>query len=343
VNKTLIFAISLSVIGILTQSLFSVQGGLYQLGFVIFGLFLYFVITTFVDSTFLMNISRPLSIGGLISLIILLGFGDMTRGARRWFFIGTFGLQPSMMFVPFFLLTLVMLLTILKPRKFGNVVRILLLAGIPLFLVFKQPDLGTALVLFATLMAVLIAARMKARHLILLLLLAMPIVIMAPRFLKTYQKNRIISFLNPQYDQYGVNYNSFQAEIAIGSGGIFGKGFLHSSQSKLSFLPEAHTDFVFAAFTETFGLFGDTILLGIYFLFLRSLLQKSKAQQDNDLYTLYHIGIFAFILIQFIFNVGMNLRLLPVVGVPLPFISYGGSSLLTIYVLLAIGEKLKEA
>jgi rod shape determining protein RodA len=342
VNKTLIFAISLSIIGILTQFLFGTQGGLYQLGFVIIGLFLYFVIVTAADSTLLTNLHIPISITGIFALIMLLLIGDATRGAKRWFFIGSFGLQPSMIFVPFFLLTLVIVLSRTKLTKFTDIVKILGISSIPLFMIFRQPDLGTALVLCLSLLMVLIVAQLKMRHMVLLMFMVLPFLVIAPRFLKAYQKDRIVSFLDPHYDPYGVNYNSLQAEIAIGSGGIFGKGFLHSSQSKLSFLPEAHTDFVFAAFSETFGLVGNTILLSVYFLFLRSLLHKSKVGQSNLLYSRYHMGIFAFIFIQFLFNVGMNLRLLPVVGVPLPFISYGGSSLFTIFLLLGIGEKLKE-
>jgi rod shape determining protein RodA len=164
-----------------------------------------------------------------------------------------------------------------------------------------------------------------------------------PFLLKPYQIERIISFLNPHYDPQGINYNSLQAIIAIGSGGLFGKGFASGSQSRLQFLPENHTDFVFASFTETFGLTGALVLVICYFFFLKSLLDSLLTLDNNQpLYTNFSYGVFLYLFVQFFFNIGMNLRILPVVGVPLPLISYGGGTILTIYLLLGLREKLKE-
>lgn len=342
VNKSLIFALFLSFVGIFTQMLFGFQGGVYQIGFTVAGIIIYFAIVKKVDLTALINSQFLISLIGLASLVALLLIGDPTRGAKRWFFIFGFGLQPSMIFVPFFLLTLCILI-IKKPlERFTDVLRALLLSLVPVLLIFKQPDLGTSLVLFGTAGIVLLSAHLKLKHLFVLLLIVVPIVISAPKLLKPYQRDRLISFLNPHLDQYGTNYNSLQAEIAIGSGGLLGKGFLSGTQSKLSFLPEAHTDFVFASYTETFGFVGVAILLFVYFLFLKSLLPPAGDPKKLSLVSLYSIGVFGFIFVQFFFNVGMNLRLLPIVGVPLPFISYGGSSVLAIYTLLGVKEKLRE-
>jgi rod shape determining protein RodA len=169
-----------------------------------------------------------------------------------------------------------------------------------------------------------------------------PLLAVLSRFLKTYQLERIISFINPQYDPSGINYNSLQSAIAIGSGFIFGKGFYRASQSKLHFLPEAHTDFAFATFIEAFGFLGGTLVLGLLFYLLFSLLKEWSQNRHGELYRNYIFGVTAFFFIQTVFNVGMNLRLLPVVGVPLPFISYGGSGLLSNFILLSLGAKLKE-
>lgn len=341
-NKLLIFAIFLSIVGILTQFLFGFQGGLYQFGFTLGGLLIYLSIIKKIDVTRLVHFQYLISAIGVLSLILLLLLGDPTRGAKRWFFIFDFGLQPSMIFAPFFLLTLCISIIKYPLNLFTNVLRILIFCLVPLFLIFRQPDLGTSLVLFGTVSFIFLSAHLKIKYLLILSLIILPLVISVPKLLKPYQRDRLVSFLNPRIDQYGTNYNALQAEIAIGSGGLLGKGFLLGTQSKLAFLPEAHTDFIFASFIETFGFIGAMILLLVYFLFLKSLLTPIGNWQQLSLLSLYTIGIFSFVFIQFIFNVGMNLRLLPIVGVPLPFISYGGSSIFAIYISLGIREKLKE-
>lgn len=336
-NKTLILAISLSLIGILTQATFNFHNATMQLLFTLFGLLGFFIIKK-IHAFFFIQKNFWFSLVGIILLLILLFFGDQTRGAKRWFFIFEFGLQPSLLFFPFLLLSLITLLKNYPIEKISNFFRILVLIFIPLFLIFKQPDLGTSLVLGSSFFLVIIYSGISLKHLFILLFILLPTFFIGTKIIKPYQKERLISFMNPHFDPTGINYNSLQSEISIGSGGLFGKGFRTSRQSKLNFLPEAHTDFVFASFTETFGFVGSTILLCLYLLFLNSLLSKG----GNYFEELFSLGAFAFIFIQFVFNVGMNLRLLPVVGVPFPLISYGGSTILTIYLLLGIREGLKE-
>lgn len=341
-NRSLILALSLSVTGILTQFIFGIEGGMNQLGFTLVGIALYYLIVKKVDITVLINMQYVVSLVAVISLAALLVFGDPTRGSKRWFFVFGYGIQPSVVFVPFLLLSLTVLLRKLPLKKFVDVIRILLVCLIPIFLVFKQPDLGSSLVLAGTAFVALLSAHLKIRHIAVLFIIAVPILIATPRFLKPYQKDRLVSFLNPSHDQYGSNYNALQAEIAIGSGGLLGKGLFSGTQSRLAFLPEAHTDFVFASYTETFGFVGISILFTLYLLFFLTLLRPNYWTREPSLIAYYTAGIFGFIFVQFVFNVGMNLRLLPVVGVPLPFISYGGSSILAIYTLLGIQQKLRE-
>ncbi len=340
-NKSLLYATVLSVIGALTQQLFGLGSVSYQLLYLMMGLSIYFLIKK-IDSFHLIRLSTVISFIGVFLLLILLFIGDPTRGAKRWFFIFGFGLQPSMVFVPFFALSLVLYLVDNPIKSFIQLVQLTALLLIPAFLIFKQPDLGTSIIVFTTLMSVILYSGFTIRYFLPSLILV-PFFALAPKILKPYQIQRLTSFINPHIDPSGINYNSLQSVIAIGSGGLFGKGFLNASQSKLYYLPEAHTDFVFASFTETFGFIGAALLILIYFLLLKTLLSDiDSIGKKNRAYEFFSIGLFIFIFVQFVFNIGMNLRLLPVVGIPLPFMSYGGSSLLTLYLFLALREKLRH-
>ena len=153
--------------------------------------------------------------------------------------------------------------------------------------------------------------------------------------LKPYQKERIISFIKPSYDVQGAGYNAYQSVVAIGSGGLFGKGIGYGTQSRLGYLPEYHTDFIFAAFAEEWGFIGVVFMLILFsFLFLRIIYIAIYSQ--NSFVQLLAVGVAAVLLVHFIVNIGMNLRLLPVTGIPLPFVSYGGSHLLSEYIMIAL-------
>lgn len=340
-NLTFILSLSLSLLGIFVQSLFGMDFALTQFSFLILAIIIYLTVLK-LDADLFLKLS-PLMTGiGLLALLLLFVLGEPIRGAKRWFVLFGFNFQPSVIFLPFFMLFTSVWLFLNQKRDLAKLLSILGLILVPSVLVFKQPDLGTAVVLLLSLTAITYNASFAIKDYLKIGLIALPLTILVSRFLKAYQIERLISFLNPRYDPSGINYNSLQSEIAIGSGFIFGKGVHSASQSKLLFLPEAHTDFAFATFIEAFGLLGGILLFVLLFALLQNLLKLSQTQTYHPIFRFYTFGVFAFLLIQSVFNIGMNLRLLPVVGVPLPFISYGGSALLTNYLLLSIGAKLKS-
>jgi rod shape determining protein RodA len=267
---------------------------------------------------------------GLIALIAVLIAGEIGKGAQRWLSLGLLNVQPSELMklaVPMILSWWVARDGI-PPRA-----RTLLVSGVlivvPVFMIYKQPDLGTALMILASGLMVLFLAGISWKLIIgaiIALTAAAPLVW---AHMLDYQRSRVMSFLNPQSDPLGAGYHSIQSMIAVGSGGIFGKGWLDSSQAHLGYLPERTTDFVFAVFAEEFGLLGVLLLFSLYaFLIGRCMLIAYYAQ---DAYSRLLAGALALTFFLYFFvNIGMVTGILPVVGVPLPLISYGGSSLVTL-------------
>lgn len=336
-----ILATVLGIVGVLVQILFSFNNAVTQFSFLLLSILLYLFIVK-IDVYLILKLNKLLAGIGLVVLFLLLVIGDPIRGARRWFIILGFNIQPSVVFMPFFLGYISMLLANTKKYKFGTLLKIIFVILLPVFLVFKQPDLGTSVVLAITLLSPVYLTGFPIIYYIILLISAIPLLLIFARFLKPYQLQRLVSFINPAFDPAGINYNSLQSVIAIGSGFIFGKGINAASQSKLMFLPESHTDFAFAALTEAFGLLGGLLVVGLLFFLFFSLLKQVNQTNSHPLYRYYTFGVLCYFFIQTIFNIGMNLRLLPVVGVPLPFISYGGSNLLSNFLLLSYSAKLKE-
>lgn len=339
-NKSFILAIILSVIGIATQSLFGLIPALFQALFTFVGLSIY-VILQKINVHHILRLQFVLYAISIFLLIILFFIADPIRGSRRWFVIGGFNAQPSVILTPFFILVITTYLASIKEYTVQRVAILFFLVLVPVLLIFKQPDLGTALILFTTFGFMFFYSGIPVRKLLLLGLFSLPFIALLPFVLKPYQVQRLESFLNPYYDTSGINYNSLQSIIAIGSGGFLGKGILFATQSKLNFLPESHTDFIFATYIETFGFVGGIILLTVLFLFLVQLLREIYDAQ-NRFFQLAATGVFGYIFVQVLFNIGMNLRIMPVVGIPLPFISYGGSSILTLFMLLGLKDKLKD-
>ena len=340
-NTLFYLALLLSGFGIVVQSIFSIQEALQQAIFVIIGVLLYGIIVQKTHPRWLLSTSHVMSFVGFVLLLLLLVFGEPIRGARRWFTFGGFNLQPSVLFIPFWIASFAAFLEAFPPRTIKNYLLALLCIGIPWFFIFRQPDLGTSIVFLLTIGAVLIASKPKMHYLLITLLLCIPLFFIMPRFLHSYQITRLTAFLDPTIDPKGANYNSIQAIIAIGSGGFFGKGFFNATQARLHFLPEAHTDFVFAAFTEVFGFLGSFILITVFSLFLISFVRMLR-QRQTPTSTYFTIGALFYLLVEWVLNTGMNLRLLPVVGVPLPLISYGGTAILTVFLLLAMAKKFQE-
>lgn len=272
---------------------------------------------------------------GVVLLLLVIWVGDTAMGAQRWLDLGVVRFQPSE------LMKLAVPLTVaayfherpLPPRSIPTLIAFGLIA-VPAVLVAIQPDLGTALLIVAAGGFVLFMAGLRWRVIFLLLILAASAMPLLWFNMHDYQQQRVLTFLNPARDPAGAGYHITQSKIAIGSGGLFGKGWLSGSQAHLNFLPESDTDFVFAVFAEETGLLGVIALLAIYgFIILRGL---SIAARSQDTFQRLVAGGLSLTFFIYVFvNIGMVVGLLPVVGVPLPLISYGGTSM--VIILLAFG------
>lgn len=267
---------------------------------------------------------------GILLLIAVLVMGQIGKGAQRWLDIGFSRFQPSEMIK---ITTPMMIAWYLAehplPPKSKQLVIASLLIVIPTLLIAKQPDLGTALLVAISGAGVLFFAGLSWRFILAIVLTLSALTPVLWHFMRGYQRDRVLTFLNPEADPLGRGYHIIQSKIAIGSGGIYGKGWLGSTQSELDFLPESSTDFIFAVFAEEFGLFGCLGLLILYLLIIgRCLYIASQAQ---DTYSRLLAGSLAFTFFVYVFvNIGMVVGILPVVGVPLPLISYGGTSIVTL-------------
>jgi rod shape determining protein RodA len=273
----------------------------------------------------------PLLFGlGLVGLASVFVLGRTVSGARRWIGFGPMSVQPSEIFKVCFVLMATWVLTSRWAQPVGPTALALTVPvlAVPAVLIVKQPDLGTALLLFPVLIALLVGAGVRLRllgGLALAGLAALPLVWFLA--MKEYQRERILVFLDPFRDPLGSAYNVIQAKIAIGSGQLLGKGVAGATQSRLAFLPERHTDFIFAVFAETWGFVGCLVLLTCYaLLLLRGFDIAASAREPVG--RLIALGVTALFATQVLVNVGMVTGLLPVVGVPLPLMSYGGTSML---------------
>jgi rod shape determining protein RodA len=275
-----------------------------------------------------------LGLAGLASVFVL---GRTVSGARRWVVWGPLSVQPSELFKVCFLLMMVWALTSRWAQPVGKLTLIMMLplVAVPIVLIIKQPDLGTALLLVPVLVILLIGAGVRLKLLggmALGAVLSMPLAWFA---LKEYQRERILVFLDPFRDPLGSAYNVIQAKIAIGSGQLLGKGVAGATQSRLSFLPERHTDFIFAVFAEMWGFVGCLVLLLCYvLLLLRGFDIAATAREPVG--RLVALGATSLFAAQVLINVGMVTGLLPVVGIPLPLMSYGGSSMVASFMTIGL-------
>jgi rod shape determining protein RodA len=274
---------------------------------------------------------------GLVALISVFVLGRTVSGARRWIVLGPVSIQPSEMFKVCFVLMLVWAITSRWAQPVGKITIALTLpiVAVPAVLIIKQPDLGTALLLVPVLGVLLVGAEMRLKLLGGLVLAALSALPLAWLALRDYQRERILVFLDPFRDPLGSAYNVIQAKIAIGSGQLMGKGVAGATQSRLAFLPERHTDFIFAVFAEMWGFVGCLVLLLCYVvLLLRGFDIAATAREPVG--RLLALGVTAMFAAQVLINVGMVTGLLPVVGIPLPLMSYGGSSMVTSCILLGL-------
>lgn len=316
-----------------------------QIIFISLGLFLMLGLSFF-DYRILKNHSLILIILYMFCLGLLGGLlflGQEIRGAVSWFRFGPSSFQPIE------LTKIVMILVLAKYFSLRHIemyrIRHIVVSGIylglPICLVLLQPDLGSVLVLSSIWLGIILIAGIKMRHLAIVTL--MTILIAAGSwlwFFKDYQKQRILTFLNPQIDPYGQGYNIVQSLITVGSGGFFGQGLGHGSQSQFKFLPEQQTDFIFASLAEERGLVGVFFLLMLFALLFWRMI-KIALSSTNNFSRLFASGLVIMLFVQAVINIGMNMAILPITGLTLPLVSYGGSSLLTIFLGLGILQSIK--
>ena len=291
-----------------------------------------FFMSTFLDYNFFRRMAYAIYFVNIACLMAVMFFGKSFYGAQRWLDFGLFRFQPSETIK--LALVLVLARTLCQRQNseglgFKDLLLPLGLTLIPFVLTVKQPDLGTGLLILAVAFSMLIFVKIKTSILVVAFLIGIIATPVAWNFgLKQYQKNRILTFVYPGRDPRGAGYNSIQSKIAVGSGGVLGKGFRKGTQSQLEFIPERHSDFIFSVLSEEHGFIGSLTTLGLfiilYFLGIRI------AQQATDKFgALIVVGILSLLFWHMFINVGMAIGLLPIVGVPLPLLSYGGSSLLT--------------
>ena len=267
----------------------------------------------------------------LMLLVFVELAGEVGMGAQRWIDFGVIRLQPSELMKISVVIVLARYFHIRSFQEIGNPLHLAIpafLILVPVALVIKQPDLGTALMMALSGLVIFFIAGVRIWKFILLFLGGVALVPIIWQFLLEYQKKRILTFLSPEIDPLGAGYHLMQSKIALGSGGLYGKGFIQGSQSHLNFLPEIQTDFIFTMLAEEFGLLGGLVVLLLFFLIscyglILSFFMASKFARFLTIGMITTLFFYVFI------NIGMVMGLLPIVGVPLPFISYGGSALLT--------------
>jgi len=274
-------------------------------------------------------------------LILLLGvdlFGITASGSKRWINLFFINLQPSELMKVSLIVFLARYYNKIPSQNVNSIKHIFipfLSFLVPVFLVVSQPDLGTAVLIAITGLIVIWLTGFKIKYFLYTFFITICLIPVGISFLKPYQKSRILTFFNPERDPLGAGYQILQSKIAVGSGGIFGKGFLLGSQSYLDYLPEKHTDFIFTLFSEEFGFVGSIILLIIYALIIYRITSIGN-QSRNNFARLFCFGFAAAFFVYVTVNMAMVLGLLPIVGAPLPIMSYGGSSMLSIMIGLGI-------
>ncbi|MBF0110099.1 MAG: rod shape-determining protein RodA [Magnetococcales bacterium] len=276
-----------------------------------------------------------------LSLSLLVGVflsGTIGMGARRWLEIGVLNLQPSELMKVALVLALARYFhdrSVSSGLGPADLVIPLLMIALPTALIVKQPDLGTSILLCAVGMSVIVAAGLEWKLFIGIIILLGASLPMGWNMMHDYQRRRILTLFSPEKDPLGAGYHIIQSKIAIGSGGLFGKGFMAGSQSQLNFLPERHTDFIFSVLAEEWGFVGGLLLLIVYcMIILRTLIIATTAADRFGLLTV--VGLTTLFAFQVLVNMGMVIGLLPVVGIPLPMISYGGSSMLTLMIAMGL-------
>ena len=345
----LVLFFSVLILGVISFfAMYSTDGGVFAyhtkshiLRFIVF--FSLFILVSLLQLNFWYSSSTLIYIGILLLLILVKYFGLSSSGSQRWLNLYFINLQPSELMKVGLILFLAKYYHRISSSDVNRVKFLLsplVALAFPVILVVTQPDLGTAFLIGAGGAIVIWLAGVKMKFFAYLTVILFSLAPVAISFLKPYQKSRILTFLDPSRDPLGAGYQITQSKIAIGSGGIFGKGFLNGSQSYLDYLPEKHTDFIFTLFSEEFGFFGSSLILALYVLITYRLVKIGNSVRD----TFGKLYCFSFATAFFIYvavNMGMVLGLIPIVGAPLPILSYGGSSMLAMMFGLGIAMSCK--
>jgi len=307
-----------------------------QIIWLVLGVIIFFI-TSFVNYSKLIRFSLIIYIFGILLLIAVDLSGYIGMGARRWIGIGSLKIQPSELFKIIWVITLAKIFIDFDSNSF-NILKIIkksILLIPPFFLVFIQPDLGTALTYFIVWSAIILILGVRRKTLFFIVLAVLIITPIGWNKLHDYQQDRITAFFNPEQDPFGSGYHVIQSKIAVGSGGLYGKGYLKGTQSHLRFIPERHTDFIYSVINEEFGIFGGTVILIMFLLLIGRILDTAIHHKEAG-GKILALAVAVYIFFQFMINSYMTLGLMPVVGIPMPFVSYGGSSLLSFYAMLGI-------
>lgn len=305
-----------------------------------------FFLMSMIDFRFLRRTGFVIGIYGVALAILTLLFvvGSVFQGAQSWFDLGAFAVQPSDPAK----VALIILLSKYFSRRHIEIARLkhIIVSGAYMFLMFAllffQPDFGSAVIIALLWVGMVLIAGIPVRHLALIVGISVAAVALLWTFaFADYQKARILTFLHPLADISGTGYNAFQSTVAVGSGGLFGKGIGYGTQSRLEFLPEHETDFIFAAFAEEWGLLGVLLLFFLFGLLLFRLVAHAREGATN-FETLFTLGVVILFIVHIGIHIGMNLGLLPVTGTTLPFMSYGGSHMVTGYAILGIVNAMRR-
>ena len=334
-------ALTISILGLFTMNSFTGIDSFFhkQIIWIIVSVVVFFILS-FGDYRFLnkTKVIMPIYSFFLFLLLILFAVGKISKGAQSWFNFGAFAFQPSD--------TIKLVLVILFAKYFSRRhveianIRHIFVSGFYALIVFIpvlfQPDFGSALIIFLIWFGMILVSGVSKKHLALVFLIgAVAFGGLWGYVLKDYQKNRVVNFLHPLADIRGAGYNAYQSTIAIGSGQVLGKGIGYGTQSKLQFLPEYKTDFIFAAYAEEWGLVGVLILFSLFGILIWRIIRLSYYGATN-FEILFGLGIAIFFMSHFLVNAGMCLGLMPVTGINFPFMSYGGTNLLSSFVALGL-------
>lgn len=311
-----------------------------QLIFAIIGIVMMFGLS-FVDYRYFRSHSKIVYFFMVFLLVGVLLVGTITRGTVGWLTIGSFHIQPVELAKVLLILSLASFITKSTAvlSELARIVTSVVLASVAIFLTLQQPDFGSALVLVSILIAMILLSGIEWKYLVAIIFIGIIMMIGGWFSLAGYQKDRLVNFINPGNDPQGSGYNVIQSVIAVGSGGIMGKGLGQGSQSQLNFLPENHTDFIFAVIIEEFGVLGGGIVLFLFLVILYRLKKIAEIATNNFGY-LIMIGSLAMFFVQITINIGMNMGIMPVTGIPLIFLSYGGSSLISAFIILGIANNI---